>query len=361
MNKPSIILIAPNDVGLGDLIAKNLQHHDFDVIYVKKEPFVYQNYGEKLINLLRKTLWQDRHYKVRKQNKILMNQLKAMIDARADNIDYALIIRPDLLCDDYLHYLSTVCNQLIGYQWDGLSVFPQVLDKIHFFDDFFVFDDSDVGKYPTYSLKAITNFYFDFDFEVVNPTKNASQRTKQAYFVGNHIDNRVDAMNTLLASLFVLGVEVECYIAGIAHKAEKQKLYQKDAVIFLPDDMSFMDNLSHVKQTDIVIDFVNNLHFGLSFRFFEALHYQKKLISNNPTVVQYDFYHANNIFIWQDVIDQDKLACFLQAPYVPLPEAIVQKYAFGNWINYVLDRQPHIPLTHNQHTINQHTINKDNT
>jgi hypothetical protein len=53
----------------------------------------------------------------------------------------------------------------------------------------------------------------------------------------------------------------------------------------------------------------------------------------------YDFYHPNNILIW-DGKNLDTLKDFLDSPYVAVDTQIREKYSFGNWIRYILKKAP---------------------
>ena len=58
---------------------------------------------------------------------------------------------------------------------------------------------------------------------------------------------------------------------------------------------------------------------------------EKKLITNNSSVVEYDFYNPKNIF----VIGQrsnDELNAFIETPYEPVSDSIVEKYTFSSWV-----------------------------
>ena len=67
----------------------------------------------------------------------------------------------------------------------------------------------------------------------------------------------------------------------------------------------------------------------------EALGMNKKMITNNRSVMEYDFYNPNNIL----VIDFDNLVIpkeFFQTPYQPLDAAIKQKYHLRSFVKTVL-------------------------
>jgi len=72
--------------------------------------------------------------------------------------------------------------------------------------------------------------------------------------------------------------------------------------------------------------------------------YQKKLITTNTQIRYYDFYHPDNIFIW-DGLSFDGITDFLKQPYYEIDTPIKERYSFGNWIRYILDIPPYDPIS----------------
>ena len=91
------------------------------------------------------------------------------------------------------------------------------------------------------------------------------------------------------------------------------------------------------------MDFLNRKHYGLSLRIFEAISLDKKLITTNPTIVHYDFYHPNNMFYW-DGSNLEELKAFLTLPYIPLAPGLKHKSSFSNWISCAFNIEPNIPI-----------------
>ena len=86
----------------------------------------------------------------------------------------------------------------------------------------------------------------------------------------------------------------------------------------------------------IFLDLIRKNQNGLSFRIFEALAYQKKIITSNKSIKLYDFYNSNNIL----VIDKRNIEIpidFLETPYEPIPEDIYYKYTIQNWVSIVFE------------------------
>ena len=79
-----------------------------------------------------------------------------------------------------------------------------------------------------------------------------------------------------------------------------------------------------------------NLHKGLSFRSFEALGYDKKLITSNTIIREYDFYNEKNIYVIDNI--NANFEEFLYQDYKQISIEIKNKYSFTNWIAYLLEK-----------------------
>ena len=52
--------------------------------------------------------------------------------------------------------------------------------------------------------------------------------------------------------------------------------------------------------------------------------------------MNYDFYHPNNILVWDENEDSD-LKDFMDKPYIPLEEKIIKKYSFSQWLKKITE------------------------
>ena len=84
-----------------------------------------------------------------------------------------------------------------------------------------------------------------------------------------------------------------------------------------------------------MVDFAQFDHYGLSFRIFDALRFDKKLITTNQSIRDTDLYHPENVFLW-DGGSLDELPDFLAPPYQPVSPDIKEKYSFTQWLNRML-------------------------
>lgn len=123
---------------------------------------------------------------------------------------------------------------------------------------------------------------------------------------------------------------------GIIHELE-EKLSVDYSTKFkivhsIKEYIPYTENVASVRHARCLIDLVQPGQSGLTLRPLEALAFHKKLISNNPTLIKYDFYHPQNIFIlgvdnWEDI------HAFMSSPLYPISSDVALKYDVLAWLN----------------------------
>ena len=86
----------------------------------------------------------------------------------------------------------------------------------------------------------------------------------------------------------------------------------------------------------IVVDTSNGYQDGLSARFMWALGLGKKIITNNKSVVTYDFYNKNQIYVID--CESDNLTDFIMSDFIMSDEIRekVNTYRIDNWLNTLM-------------------------
>lgn len=80
-----------------------------------------------------------------------------------------------------------------------------------------------------------------------------------------------------------------------------------------------------------ILDIETNIYGGLSLRIFDGLYFEKKVVTNNRSVIDEEFYDADNFFIlgYDDIAN---IGQFLNTDYKKINSTIIQKYEFQNWL-----------------------------
>lgn len=97
------------------------------------------------------------------------------------------------------------------------------------------------------------------------------------------------------------------------------------------DFVEYDDYLQNLRESKAILEIVPENVVGLTIRTMEALFFNKKLITNNKDIKNYDFYNPNNIFIIGED-SEDKIKQFINSPFELIDRKIVEYYDFENWI-----------------------------
>lgn len=337
-NRPSIVLGMPTDNKIYQTLEAALEYHGFRVISIVQpgQDFRYPSLAGRLKVKFRQWILRDRTAKEKFKSEILLKTIETQI-AHSGGADYALFIRGDIYTPELLHTVRKhVRRCMVNYQWDGLNRFPKIHQYLDLFDKFYVFDPEDCAAEP--HVLPTTNFYFDHN---LTPVENPPH---DLYFVGFHMPDRTESVAAFGRAAQTLNLDLDFHIGCAGVEPDKLRAQYPENIQIFSGIRSFEDNLKAAQtQAEILVDFKTPVHNGLSFRPFEALGYRKKLITTNTEITKYDFYHPDNILVW-DGKNLDGLKAFIDTPYRELPSEIYEKYSFGNWIRYILGIEPHIPI-----------------
>lgn len=338
MSKPefigkSILIAVPDFVGFPEGFEIGLKSLGFKVSVLRNYEYIDVGIKNAVIHNYKKIFKRDKTFKNKVRKEIdYANQFKEVKKLDVDRFDFAIFIRPDLFSPELIDFVKQKTSKIVAYQWDGLDVYPEVYKRIELFDRFFVFDVNDLKKNE--KVLPLTNFYFEQSTPV--------ETEIDAYFVGYYKSDRMAGLLKIARKLKDLGLKTAINIC--INKSTQITELKNEPVNILRKQVTLMENINYILRSKIVLDVGNAVHCGLSMRPFEALGYRKKMITTNPLVKKYDFYHPDNIFVVENE-NIDGIENFLDLPYKDLPEEIVNKYSFYNWIKYVLDIEPHLPIS----------------
>lgn len=98
------------------------------------------------------------------------------------------------------------------------------------------------------------------------------------------------------------------------------------------EGISYEEVIRRIKGCHAILDIVQEVQHGLTWRPMEAMCFGKKLITNFADIVNYPFYTPENIFLL-GVRDVDELSSFVAAsPPIEVEKSIRDEYIFENWL-----------------------------
>ena len=324
-----ILFIYKNQT-LSKVFEENLYKEGYDLEILFKEQFKQfrLTFLQKIINIICRVFFKVNNYPIKADEENFKNFCKKSLkNLPQKKFDYCLFIRGDLIPEFVIKHARSISNKMVDFQLDGLSVSSKILDYQKYFDDIFVFDPDDVKKYPEAALHFLPNCYFgEPDFSIPSEI--------DLLYIGQFIEKRHQQLSSIHNYLESQQMHYSSY-TSLYQGRDFIPLHHK--ILHHKISTTYQENIDFVKKSKTLIDFKRDEHDGLSLRFFEAMQYGKKIITDNFSVKNYDFYHPNNIFV-TNYVNLEGLVDFLQSPYQSLPSELVEKYSFKNWINTILNK-----------------------
>src|SRR5690606_20633197 len=166
----------------------------------------------------------------------------------------------------------------------------------------------------------------------------SKKHESDVYYVGTYMKRRASQLEEIITKLQEYGLSVKYHICKFKKRKSSFKHLETTSC-----ELAYHENLRFAFNSKILLDVPTTHHNGLSFRVFEAIGFNKKLITTNKEIKQYDFYHPNNIFVWGDE-SMSRFMDFLNTPFTPMPAHVKEKYSFARWISQVLIEKQYVPV-----------------
>ncbi len=309
-----ILIIAPHAFGYTEHIATALKVYEtiqVHILYLDRPAFQYKGILHKAQNFFSKMLFRK-------------NLKKAFVDDRVCNAirelgtqDQIFVIRPDVLTDKTLKLLKKHTHKFIAYYYDSTRRFPNKIAIKEYFDKVYSYDKEDVA---TYGFDFLTNYVFE--------ESTAINFDVQFYNISTH-DYRYPLLERLAKYIQEKGWSGKIQVFSTDNP-------QSEYLEILETQKGIEEVAALIKKAKILVEIQRTEQVGLSFRIFEALGHRKKLITTNKDIVNYDFYHPQNIL----VVDENAIEIpdeFVTSPYCELEETILDHYRIRNWVKRVFE------------------------
>ena len=258
-------------------------------------------------------------------------------DNTAKDYDYILIVKCDMTPENILlRFRKEFPNaKMCLYLWDSIDNIPGVTKKFKYFDTLHSFDMEDCKKYPELKFRPL--FFTD---EFCKPYEER-EYSYDVSFLGTIHSDRYAVIKQIreIAKHNGLRSYWFCYLQSkfvyYVYKATKKEFFNTKISDFDLKKKDSEEIASIVENSKIMLDIQHPKQTGLTMRTIEMVGMNKKLITTNTSIKNYDFYNPRNI----SVIDRKNVVIdseFLNTSYEPLPEEMYHKYSLQNWIFEVL-------------------------
>jgi hypothetical protein len=312
-----ITIISHDNWGYNHHIVTALEKRGHIVNHIDFNTFKYQypNFSYRIYNFFLKAFVKKNIKNIHFGDEII-RRLKALGEIQ----DVILTIKGDFIDPQKILDFKKYTKKSIGYFNDNIYRCPKIVPTLGNFDEVYSFEKDDVDKYR---LNFITNYIYT-EAEI-----NRSGNFKYEVFNISSKDNRFKTISKIADILKANDISSKIIVY------DKKNKHKSKNIEFISKYIQIQEVEQYIHQSKILLDIHRAEQNGLSFRVFESIGLQKKLITTNHNIVDYIFYNPNNIL----VIDEKNPVIpksFFETDYEKIPDEIYDKYTLENWIDIVL-------------------------
>lgn len=250
--------------------------------------------------------------------------------------DFVFIINLETITFSLLDELRNQQTEakFLLYMWDSLELKSVPTKLLDIFDQTFTFDYKDAKDR---NMNFLDLFYCNEYIKTDN-----SKKLYDLCFIGTIHGDRFKILKEIQQQTEVLGLKTYYYLYMPSRILFFfRKFFDKKLNGINYHDVKFKslnanDASEIMSQSRAVLDFSYKNQRGLSMRTFEVLAVRSKLITTHKRIMDYDFFHRNNIFI----LDKSNIIInkeFIYSAYTELNPNIYEKYSLKNWLQIIFD------------------------
>jgi hypothetical protein len=320
-----ILFISFDWLGLATPIVEELQAQGHEVTFLDSRDvghFEYWSNPQRLLNGLSRA-FSKQSLKSRHIQWSEKRFLEGFCIGR--EFDLTIFTDPTDINDKYFEIFRGFSKRMVAVMWDSVGRRPKYLERAEKFDKVFAFDPEDVKQYgyapiTNYIAPSITPFTATrklsgelFTIFAYNPTRYR--------FLQKILDT-----NPMLKQRFMVVFERE----RNARKATDERIEKQPEPILGNDLYALINNYC------AVLDIGYEKQTGLSFRAFECLGHEQKLVTTNHAIKDTPLYSPENIYCL-DIDNPVIEPAFFKTPYKKMPAELVEHYQLKNWTHRLLD------------------------
>ncbi|MDR1302068.1 MAG: hypothetical protein LBK43_06325, partial [Treponema sp.] len=316
INGQRILIISSNLFGYQERIVGRLQYLGAQVVWLDGRPnnSFFTKVGMRYFPFFYKNL--------------LIKYYKKSIKNTFDQI---LVISPEYLSVDIIHILKERANarRLVLYMWDSFLNKKKVAGSIKYFDKVLTFDSDDAER--------LNLFFRPLFFSSRNQDIKKNYNEIDISFIGTGHSDRAKILEEIKRQCINLNLKYYFYLylqnkaIYYFHKITNKHYKNIKKSYFYFRHIEYDKYIKISENSKAIIDIEHPKQKGLTMRTFEVLGKEKKLITTNKDIRNYDFYNASNILVidrLNPVIDKN----FITTDYQQLPMNIYYKYSIDGWL-----------------------------
>lgn len=316
----NITLVTLDNLGMNECISSALkkQGHSVRHINFRDYKYHYPSIFHRLYNFILKAFFK-KNLKTIHHGKEILKELEKNNELQ----DIILTIKGDFIDSDSILKFKKYTKKSIGFFNDNIYRCPKIKRVLPSFDEAYSFEKEDCANF---NLQFAPNWIYTK--KTTLPSKTVAD---YGVFNISTIDKRLSTLIKVAKELKSKNITFKFIVLDKKNKHKNED----DGLTYIDKPIPLSKVDEYTDRSKVLLDIHRDGQIGLTFRIFESLALEKKLITTNHDIKNYDFYNPNNILI----IDKNNPkipVSFFENEYVKIPESIYQKYTVEGWINNVM-------------------------
>ncbi|MEN5014992.1 hypothetical protein ABEH87_01330 [Erwinia sp. Eh17-17] len=310
-----VLLFCTGFFSYDKIIKKSLEKNGYQVTLFDERAFKGV-IGKSLVRLGWRKLTQTK----------IKSYYKNIYDHLSPDYDFLLIVNPECITPESIKLFRSKCSKVVIYMWDSFLNKPGAKSLIESADKFFTFDPLDAETSnlifkPLFFSSSYYNLvsYPELKYDISFVGTVHSDRYRIVKFLTKQFNSYV--------FFYCPGIFIYLYKRFIIKEIKNVKY--KDVSFH---SMSEKEVVDVIRNSKAVIDISHPKQRGLTMRTLESLGAQKKIITSNQHVIDYDFYNDSNFLIINDKISPESITSFLRKEYIPTDQHTYEKYHVDQWV-----------------------------
>ena len=321
-----ILMFGPNFFGYREAIAEQLRLMGAVVDLYDERP----NNGVFCKTMLR--------YRVPFYRPVVRKYYRTIVEENKDKqYDFVFVIKSEAIDRNIFEMMKQAFPKakFVLYLWDSVQNVPNGEEKIRWYDRVLTFDPVDA---KTYGLLH-RPLFFRKEYEQACPTESYEY---DVAFVGTAHSIRPRVVKQIFSQCQQRGGRCFGYLF-LPHPLVYvyNKICNPDYRDVKKSDLHFTPIsaariLEVYNKSRSILDVEHSAQRGLTIRTIEMVGMQKKILTTNQLIKEYDFYHPNNICVISKESPEVREE-FLSAPYVPIASDVWDRYTLRAFVSDILD------------------------
>ena len=222
-----------------------------------------------------------------------------------------------------------------AYLWDSFENCQRFAGCINYFDEVLSFEPVDCQRYGL----RFRPLFFDNCYAEISNEPNSGYEYDACFIGSVHQPSKYEAVLEISSGLEELGMRVFRHFYMPSRSAEfirkaTRRSYRKGS--FVTKGLSAGEVVDTYRKSKAVIDSPQSGQSGLTMRTLEVLGSNRKLITTNADVANYDFYDPVNVFISSNGTVPPP--AFFEEAFSPIPKSVIEQYSIQGFCRALINQ-----------------------